>query len=180
MKKAEVQPPIESTDPKSDKETNENSDEMSISTDEPAPKKQRLSNKEYKKLRSGQNKVREASDEISFQVKVQIFDLLSQVRPLPFKARKEDNLCSSFFNSPDGKDCKFTNCKFIHDVEQYLTKKPEDIGSMCHIYSTRGFCARGLTCRFAKSHIDENGKNIKSESYDASAAIESVNHITNG
>lgn len=89
-------------------------------------------------------------------------------------------MCNSFFNGPGSKDCKFTNCKFIHDVELYLAKKPADIGPLCHVYSTKGFCARGLTCRFAKSHIDENGRNIKSDSYDESAANDSVNQITSG
>lgn len=58
MKKAEVQLPIESTDSISDEKKNSNSDEKSTSNDEPVTKKQRLSNKEYKKMRSGQNKVK--------------------------------------------------------------------------------------------------------------------------
>lgn len=52
MKKAEVQPPVEEV-----KELKTDSGEKTPLTDEPAPKKQRLSNKEYKKLRNGQNKV---------------------------------------------------------------------------------------------------------------------------
>lgn len=171
MKKPEAQLPVEE-----DNKSKTNSDEKTTFTDEPAPKKQRLSNKEYKKLRSGQNKV----SRISFSVTEDAVTLFClQARPLPFKAKKEDNLCKAFFDGPDGKECKFPNCKFIHDVEHYLDKKPADIGPLCHVYSTRGFCARGLTCRFAKSHIDENGKNIKSESYNESAASE-VNHISAG
>lgn len=74
MKKVEVQPAIESNDPIPDKNTNADCDEKSTCDAEPAPKKQRLSKKEYKKLRSGQNKVSEF-DQILF-VTAQLFRIV--------------------------------------------------------------------------------------------------------
>jgi tRNA-dihydrouridine synthase 3 len=44
-----------------------------------------------------------------------------------------------------------------------LKQKPEDIGETCYIYSTKGFCHYGITCRFAKNHVDENFKNLVQE-----------------
>lgn len=103
-----------------------------------------------------------------------------QARPLPFKAKKEDNLCKSLYNGPPGTDCKFTNCRFVHDLVRYLEGKPDDIGPICHIYSTKGFCARGLTCRFSKHHIDENRNNIKSSIYDEKLVLDTCNQISCG
>lgn len=94
---------------------------------------------------------------------------------------REANLCSSLYNGPDAaKACSFENCKYIHDVNQYFAEKPEDIGSVCPVYTTKGFCPRGLTCRFAKNHLDENRNNIKQEWYDEATANDSVNFMTSG
>lgn len=56
MKKVEIQYIIEPAVPSSDGKTDESFEEKKKCSDEPAVKKQRLSNKEYKKNRSGQNK----------------------------------------------------------------------------------------------------------------------------
>lgn len=41
--------------------------------------------------------------------------------------------------------------------------KPDDIGETCYIYNVNGFCQYGVTCRFAKNHLDLEFKNIRSE-----------------
>ncbi|PIO27245.1 hypothetical protein AB205_0011150, partial [Aquarana catesbeiana] len=51
-------------------------------------------------------------------------------------------------------------CKFLHDVEKYLSEKQEDIGPKCHLYETFGKCIYGVSCRFAKSHLGEDFKNL--------------------
>jgi len=53
-------------------------------------------------------------------------------------------------------------CRFSHDIDAFLGRKPADIGETCYIYDVRGFCPFGLSCRFGKAHIVDN-KNIKNE-----------------
>lgn len=94
---------------------------------------------------------------------------------------REANLCSSLYNGPTAaKPCAFEKCKYVHDLDQYFAAKPEDIGQVCHVYSTKGFCPRGLTCRFAKNHLDENRNNLKEDWYDEAKSNDSVNHMTSG
>lgn len=68
----------------------------------------------------------------------------------------------------------------MHDIDRYFDEKPEDIDSTCPIYSTKGFCPRGLTCRFAKNHIDENRNNCKQDWYNEGTANDSVNYLSAG
>jgi len=85
------------------------------------------------------------------------------VLKIPFSER----LCNSLVDvAPDADlpECKFPNCKMMHDLAAFLAKKPNDVGSECYIFSTQGYCPRGLSCRFSGPHIDENGRNIKNGS----------------
>lgn len=94
---------------------------------------------------------------------------------------REANLCKSLYQGPDGGEkCPFEVCKFVHDVDRYFAEKPEDIAAVCPIYSTKGFCPRGLTCRFATNHIDENRNNCKQDWYDEAKSHDSVNQLTPG
>lgn len=52
-------------------------------------------------------------------------------------------------------------CHFSHDVEAYMTKKPPDIAERCVLFELYGECPYGLECRFGKSHISSDFKNIK-------------------
>lgn len=104
-----------------------------------------------------------------------------QSRPLPFYVKKEANLCSSLYNGSDAaKKCEYENCKYVHDIDHYFADKPEDIGDVCPVYTTKGFCPRGLTCRFAKNHLDENRNNRKQDWYDEAKANDTVNFMTAG
>lgn len=53
-------------------------------------------------------------------------------------------------------------------------------GDKCYIYSIKGFCPRGLTCRFASAHIDADFNNLKADFYDENASPTSFNGITSG
>lgn len=94
---------------------------------------------------------------------------------------REENLCRSLYNGPDAaKPCPYEKCKYVHDLDNYFAEKPEDVGLTCPVYSTRGFCPRGLTCRFAKNHLDENRNNRKEEWYDEAKANDTINYLASG
>lgn len=100
---------------------------------------------------------------------------------MPFKVKREANLCSSVYNGlAMAKECAFEKCKYVHDLDSYMADKPEDIGPVCPVFSTKGFCPRGLTCRFAKNHLDEHRNNIKQDWYDETKASDSVNYLSSG
>lgn len=61
-----------------------------------------------------------------------------------------------------------------------MENKPADVPGTCYIYSTRGFCERGLTCRFSGSHLDENLNNLKADFYNPNAGSETKNQIGYG
>ena len=54
-------------------------------------------------------------------------------------------------------------CHFSHDVTAYMASKPPDIGGKCVFFELLGECPYGLECRFGKSHISNDFKNIKQE-----------------
>lgn len=73
---------------------------------------------------------------------------------------EQERLCPSIVQECASK-CYFgEKCKFLHDVEKYLSEKQEDIGPKCHLYETFGKCIYGVSCRFAKSHLGEDFKNL--------------------
>lgn len=100
-----------------------------------------------------------------------------------FRLPRTAGLCKSFMNGPEPEQpCGYDKCKYMHDVAAYLSAKGADIGQTCHIYSTRGFCVRGVTCRFAGAHLDGALKNLRNaELWDADKwEQETVNSISNG
>lgn len=72
------------------------------------------------------------------------------------------NFCYAIAASDDEslEKCENAGCKFSHDRKSFLENKPPDIGDKCYIYSVQGMCSRGVTCRFGKEHLTENGVNI--------------------
>nr|XP_024216030.1 tRNA-dihydrouridine(47) synthase [NAD(P)(+)]-like [Halyomorpha halys] len=71
----------------------------------------------------------------------------------------KDNFCHAVAASVDESQekCENDNCKFSHDRKSYFENKPPDIGDTCYLYSVQGLCSRGVTCRFGKEHLTENG-----------------------
>ena len=84
-----------------------------------------------KKRRRGQNKQREK---------------FSNKRVAP-----ADRLCKAITT---GIVCEYGDaCKFSHNVTNYMTKKPSDIGPVCYNFKQLGRCPYGFTCRYAQSHL---------------------------
>jgi len=76
-------------------------------------------------------------------------------------------LCNNLVDVAPGApvpECKFPNCKMLHDLPAYLAAKPEDLGPECYVFTTQGYCPRGLACRYSTSHVDKEGRNIRDES----------------
>ncbi|XP_075150165.1 dihydrouridine synthase 3 [Haematobia irritans] len=126
--------------------------ESNEKSDAPACKFQKTSKKERKR---GQNKN----------------------RPV-YKDDRTTHLCNSLINGPTEKKCSLENCRYVHDLDQYLSSKGEDLGDKCVVFEVKGFCPRGVTCRFAKAHLDSEGNNIKASSYDENAPASTFNGIT--
>ncbi|XP_053569998.1 tRNA-dihydrouridine(47) synthase [NAD(P)(+)]-like isoform X2 [Bombina bombina] len=76
---------------------------------------------------------------------------------------EQKRLCPSVTQECASKCFFGEKCKFLHDVSKYMADKPADIGPNCHLFQTLGKCIYGVTCRFGKSHTDENFKNIINE-----------------
>ncbi|XP_055383606.1 tRNA-dihydrouridine(47) synthase [NAD(P)(+)]-like [Condylostylus longicornis] len=102
---------------------------------------------------------------------------MNKSRPV-FKEDRSTALCKVYVNGPTNDICEFKNCVYSHNIEEYMKNKPEDISEVCYVYSVKGFCPRGLTCRFSKSHIDENFNNKKSEFFVEPSNIRSKNGLT--
>ena len=86
-------------------------------------------------------------------------------RPV-LKISWSERLCNSRVDLAPGEDppdCGYTNCKMQHDVPQFLASKPPDAGPECYVFSTFGYCPRGVTCRFGSSHLDAEGRNVMRE-----------------
>ncbi|XP_001355747.3 tRNA-dihydrouridine(47) synthase [NAD(P)(+)]-like [Drosophila pseudoobscura] len=98
-------------------------------------------------------------------------------RPV-FKEDRYSHLCHSLIDGPGGDPCSLANCRYVHDLDAFLAAKGEDLGSECYVYSTKGYCGRGVTCRYAKAHTDDQGRNIKKDDYDAKANQTTFNGIT--
>lgn len=98
-------------------------------------------------------------------------------RPI-YKEDRTLHLCHSLINGPTDVKCTYPKCRYVHNLDEYLESKPKDIGETCQVFKTKGFCPRGVTCRFASCHLDENRNNIKSDSYDPNAPVSTLNGIT--
>ncbi|XP_053676047.1 tRNA-dihydrouridine(47) synthase [NAD(P)(+)]-like [Anopheles nili] len=89
-------------------------------------------------------------------------------RALPFKEDDALRLCKSLLDGnlgDAGKKCSNANCRFSHDLDKFLQLKPKDIDGSCYIYSIKGYCNFGVTCRFAGTHLDEDNRNIYPKDY---------------
>ncbi|KAK9501061.1 hypothetical protein O3M35_002175 [Rhynocoris fuscipes] len=80
-----------------------------------------------------------------------------------FRQAVEDMFCNKLADSTNIQECDDTKCKFQHDRLEYLKNKPEDLDKTCYVYSVKGHCPRGVTCRFGSSHLSPTGDNIIDE-----------------
>lgn len=79
----------------------------------------------------------------------------------------------------DNRECPFgDNCRFYHDVAEYLATKPADIGESCYLYGTFGKCTYGLSCRFAKAHTTPDFKTMENleliKAYEGRSVVKNV------
>lgn len=111
-------------------------DKNQLNQDEPPSKKQKCS----KSVLKGQNKSRNCT----------------------YYQHPNEHLCSNLIDGREEGSCQYDKCKFLHNIEEYLEKKPKDIEKTCYVYSIKGRCPRGLTCRYGSNHI-QSGKNIIDE-----------------
>ncbi|XP_016962082.1 tRNA-dihydrouridine(47) synthase [NAD(P)(+)]-like [Drosophila biarmipes] len=98
-------------------------------------------------------------------------------RPV-FKDERYSHLCHSLIDGTGGEPCSLANCRYVHDLDAFLAAKGEDLGPECYVYSTKGYCARGVSCRFAKAHTNEQGRNLKREDYDEKAPPTTCNGVS--
>lgn len=133
---------VEHHEPKLVLECVSEADKSKLAGDSPPQKKQKYS-KNNKKVLKGQNKGRGPT----------------------FRQDRESTLCPKLIDVNESAEelpiCGNDKCSFIHDVNVYLASKQADIQDECYIFSTKGYCPRGATCRFGKSHLTPNGRNIK-------------------
>ncbi|KAM3962766.1 dihydrouridine synthase 3 [Aphomia sociella] len=90
----------------------------------------------------------------------------NKARPKTYQDNKEEKPCPSIVDvksSDKQTPCQYNNCKFIHNPIDYLKTKPKDIGELCHIFTLRGRCPRGLACRFGSQHVSPEGYNLVNE-----------------
>jgi len=84
-------------------------------------------------------------------------------RPV-FKINMSERLCNTVVDLAPGEEipeCSYQGCKMQHDIQKWLSTKPPDVGKDCYVFQQFGYCPRGLTCRYASVHLDDNGRNIR-------------------
>ncbi|CAG9771897.1 unnamed protein product [Ceutorhynchus assimilis] len=134
--KANLEEP-EPVDPEDNDNDEDLDDDVKSDAGEPQVKKIKISKKKLK----GQNKKRGRT----------------------FAPDRSHELCDFLLQAQDGQElptCFRKRCTNCHDIEEYLKKKPEDIGPVCTNFEKTGKCPRGLACRFGKQHITESGRNV--------------------
>lgn len=87
---------------------------------------------------------------------------MNKHRPI-FRESLDDKLCRALIDGSETECPRMEKCKFSHDLKTYLEKKQPDIGEKCPVFSLKGFCTYGVTCRFGKDHLTEDMKNINPE-----------------
>lgn len=118
--------------------------------------KEDLENLEKQKLENQANKNAESNTEPPVK-KVKLKGR-NKARPVEKHPVGMNKLCPMVIAETE---CPYGgNCKFSHDVLDYLSKKEPDLGPKCLIYETFGKCAYGVACRFGRHHLDSENKNI--------------------
>ena len=78
-------------------------------------------------------------------------------RTVPLQ-RQNERLCPSLLFGTG--DCNSKDCRYVHDIQQFMKDKLDDIGDRCVNFELKGKCIYGLECRFAKCHLSSDFKNI--------------------
>lgn len=83
---------------------------------------------------------------------------MNKNRPF-FKVSLDEKVCRSIRDGKERSCPKEGFCKFSHDLKAFMDRKPPDIGEKCPIYSLKGYCMFGITCRFSKDHLNDDNTN---------------------
>eukprot|EP00158_Paraphelidium_tribonemae_P005006 Partr_v1_DN27102_c4_g1_i2_m15474 putative Catalyzes the synthesis of dihydrouridine, a modified base found in the D-loop of most tRNAs len=77
------------------------------------------------------------------------------------KTRSDSRICKDVAL---GNPCSIgESCPRIHDIDEYMSTKPADIGPICPNFSVNGHCPFGIVCRFHKHHTAADGSQIRNE-----------------
>lgn len=69
-------------------------------------------------------------------------------------------LCPSIIDTE--KPCiKGIECKFSHDLDEYLAQKPVDLEGKCPVWDALGYCPLSVKCRWLHSHFNKDTKSIE-------------------
>uniref|UniRef100_A0A8D8Y8L9 tRNA-dihydrouridine(47) synthase [NAD(P)(+)] n=1 Tax=Cacopsylla melanoneura TaxID=428564 RepID=A0A8D8Y8L9_9HEMI len=96
-----------------------------------------------------------------FKKNKQVLKGQNKARGPTFVTKPEDCFCPSLKDSTLQQTCIYgEKCKFVHDKNAFMKKKPEDINGQCYVFLEKGYCPMGIACRFGSSHLDDNGVNL--------------------
>jgi len=95
-------------------------------------------------------------------------------RPKFERIVQKDRLCPSIKQE---KVCNYgDNCRFNHDIKDFLENKLPDLPGPCYVFDTFGFCRFGLSCRLAKNHMSDDMKNMtNNELFEKKKHIQEIN-----
>ncbi|ODV84316.1 hypothetical protein CANARDRAFT_29197 [[Candida] arabinofermentans NRRL YB-2248] len=91
------------------------------------------------------------------------------------QAHETIRLCPSVIDPTNPNSiCKFgvEQCRYSHNIEDYLINKPIDLDGICPVFEAIGYCPAGLKCRWLSSHyIKETNTLIVKE------GVEKIQHL---
>lgn len=100
------------------------------------------------------------------------------------QVKESFQLCSKFVQSADS-SCQFQDqCRYSHDVKEYLSRKAEEIKSqwfsVCPVWEALGYCPMGFKCCFLSSHCDMDSLDLKAKfTVDERKQLYQSNHEVN-
>jgi len=69
-------------------------------------------------------------------------------------------------------------CKYSHNIDEYIASKPADISGKCPVLEAIGYCPSGLKCRWLQSHGDAPTSNPEASGGDDMGGIGELNVLT--
>jgi tRNA-dihydrouridine synthase 3 len=77
-------------------------------------------------------------------------------------------------------ECKWgEKCRHPHDVDKWMESKLPDVGPVCYVYETYGYCPFGVACRFGSAHIRNVGENAYENLKDPAKSDSTVCRVYN-
>lgn len=101
------------------------------------------------------------------------------------QVKEQFQLCSKLVRGQNSDNpCSFGDqCRYIHDVSVYLSKKlPEiksEMFSTCPVFDSLGYCPMGFKCRFLSSHLDKADMSLLEKPEEERKKLYEVNREVN-